>query len=109
MSAKKNTKPAKAPKAKAVKAPAAKKPAKAKGDAKRTSALDAAAKVLADSGEPMNTKQMIEAMAKKGLWTSPNGRTPWATLYSALLREINEKGADARFKKMERGKFAVKK
>jgi HB1/ASXL restriction endonuclease-like protein with HTH domain len=112
MSAKKNTKPAKAPKAKAAKAPkAAKKPAKAKGDAKpkRTSALDAAAKVLADAGEPMNTKQMIEAMAKKGLWTSPNGRTPWATLYSALLREINEKGADARFKKTERGMFAAKK
>jgi HB1, ASXL, restriction endonuclease HTH domain len=105
MSAKKNTKTAKAPKAKS----AAKKPTKAKGDAKRTSALDAAAKVLADTGEPMNTKQMIEAMAKKGLWSSPNGKTPDRTLYSALLREINEKGPDARFKKTERGKFVVKK
>jgi hypothetical protein len=112
MSAKKTTKPAKAPKAKAAKAPkAAKKPAKAKGDAKpkRTSALDAAAKVLADSGEPMNCKALIDAMAKKGLWTSPGGATPWATLYSAILRHINEKGKDARFVKTERGKFAAKK
>jgi hypothetical protein len=73
------------------------------------SALDAGAKVLADTGEAMNTKAMIEAMAAKGLWTSPGGATPWATLYLAIAREINEKGADARFVKTERGKFAAKK
>jgi hypothetical protein len=73
------------------------------------SALDAAAKVLAEAGEPMTTKRMIEAMAAKSYWTSPGGATPHATLYSALLREINTKGKDARFVKTERGKFAVKK
>ncbi len=121
MSAKKTTKPAaakttKAPKAKPAKAksPSAVAPAKAtktkkaKADGKM-SALDAAAKVLADAGEPMNTKAMIEAMAAKSLWTSPGGATPWATLYSAIAREINEKGADARFVKVERGQFAAKK
>ena len=75
--------------------------------AKKTSALDAAAQVLAAAGEPMNTRQMIEAMAAKKLWTSPGGKTPHATLYSAILREINEKGKDARFTKTERGKFAA--
>jgi hypothetical protein len=30
------------------------------------SALDASAKVLAESGEPMTTREMIEAMATKG-------------------------------------------
>jgi hypothetical protein len=30
-------------------------------------------------------------------------------LYSALLREINTKGKEARFVKTERGKFTVKK
>ena len=75
--------------------------------AKKTSALDAAAQVLAEAGEPMNTRQMIEAMAAKKLWTSPGGKTPHATLYSAILREINEKGKDARFTKTERGKFAA--
>ena len=54
----------------------------------------------------MNTKAMIEAMAKKGYWTSPGGKTPAATLYSAILREIQTKGREARFKKTERGLFA---
>ena len=74
----------------------------------KLSALDAAAKVLAEAGEPLNTKQMVEAMAAKKLWTSPGGKTPHATLYSAILREINTKGNDARFKKTERGKFTAK-
>jgi hypothetical protein len=71
------------------------------------SAIDAAAKVLAEAGEPLNAKQMIEAMAAKGYWTSPGGKTPHATLYSAILREITAKGNDARFKKTERGHFAI--
>ena len=74
---------------------------------KRTSAIDAAAKVLAGSKEPMNCKELIEAMAAKGLWTSPGGKTPHATLYSAILRALNTKGKDARFKKAERGKFRL--
>jgi hypothetical protein len=99
----------------ATKKPVAKKSAKAPAKTKKPktdaklSALDAAAKVLADTGEAMNTKAMIEAMAAKGLWTSPGGKTPHATLYSAIAREINEKGADARFVKVERGQFAAKK
>ena len=101
-----NAKPAKAkaPKAAAL-AKVTKKP---KADAK-LSAIDAAAKVLAESREPMNCKALIEAMAAKGLWKSPGGATPHATLYSALLREINAKGADARFVKVERGQFTVRK
>ena len=73
---------------------------------KRTSALDAAAQVLKDAAAPMNCKVMIETMAAKGLWTSPGGKTPAATLYSAILREIGEKGDQARFKKTDRGQFA---
>jgi hypothetical protein len=71
----------------------------------RTSALDAAARVLAEAGEPLNAKQMIEAMAERGYWTSPGGKTPHATLYSAILREIKGKGSESRFVKSERGKF----
>ena len=81
--------------------PTAKKPA-----VKKTSALDAAAQVLAGA-DAMTTKQMIEAMIEKKLWSSPGGKTPDRTLYSAILREINTKGKDARFKKTERGKFAL--
>ena len=71
------------------------------------SQLDAAVQVLAASAEPMSTKQMVEAMAEQKLWTSPAGKTPHATLYSALLRELQKKGNDARFKKSDRGKFTL--
>src|SRR4051812_12361176 len=85
----------------------AKKATKAKTDAapKRTSAIDAAAKLLESSKVPMTCKELIEAMATKGLWSSPGGKTPHATLYSAILREINAKGKEARFKKTDRGHF----
>ena len=90
-----------------AKSTGAKATAKAKtAKAKKLSALDAAAKVLAESKEPLNTRQMVEAMAAKGYWSSPNGQTPAATLYSAILRQINAKGKDARFKKTDRGHFA---
>ena len=81
------------------------KPAKPDG---KLSQLDAAVKVLAESGQPMTTKAMIEAMAAKGYWTSPGGATPAQTLYSAILRELQKKGADARFTKVDRGQFAIK-
>ena len=73
---------------------------------KRVSALDAAAQVLKDAGQPMRSKDLIEAMATRGLWSSPNGKTPAATLYAAMLREITTKGDQARFRKVERGQFA---
>ena len=91
----KATKPAKAKKAKEPKA-------------KKVGALDAAAQVLAGSKEPLNCKAMIEAMAKKGLWTSPGGKTPHATLYSAIIREIALKGKESRVVKKDRGQFAAK-
>jgi hypothetical protein len=47
-------------------------------------------------------------IAAKGLWASPAGKTPHATLYSAILREIATKGNDARFRKTDRGLFAAR-
>ncbi len=73
---------------------------------KRVSALDAAAKVLEKSGKPMRSRELINAMADQGLWKSPGGKTPWATLYSAMIREISTSGKDSRFKKVDRGAFA---
>ncbi len=74
---------------------------------KKMSALDAAAKVIGESAEAMATKEMIDAMSAKGHWTSPGGQTPHATLYAWILREINVKGADARFAKTDRGRFGL--
>jgi hypothetical protein len=81
-----------------------KKSAEAK--AKKLSALDAAAQVLAETGQPMSCKEMIEAMAAKGYWSSPGGKTPASTLYSAILKELSTKGKQSRFKKTDRGRFA---
>jgi hypothetical protein len=75
---------------------------------KPASALDAAAKVLAESKAPMTTKEMVEAMSAKGYWKSPGGKTPDRTLYSAILREIVLKKAKSRFVKTGRGKFTRK-
>jgi hypothetical protein len=96
----------KAPAKKTGGRPAAQK-APAKKTAKELSALDAAAQVLAETNQPMNCREMIEAMAKRGYWTSPAGKTPSATLYSAIVRELKSKGAAARFEKVERGRFAL--
>ncbi len=87
------TKPAKAKRAKGEKKP------------KRVSGLDAAARVLEESGQPMSAKEMVEAAESKGYWKSPGGKTPHATVYSAIIREIGKKGDDARFRKAERGRF----
>ncbi len=108
MTTKKATKKAPAKKAAKTKKAAKEPKAKKEPKPKKPSALDAAAKVLGEAGAPLNSQEMIKAMADKGYWTSPGGQTPQATLYSAILREINVKGKDARFKKTERGKFALK-
>jgi DNA-directed RNA polymerase delta subunit len=82
------------------------KKAKVKPNPCAMSCIDAAAKVLAEKGEPMTCQEMIDEMAAKGYWKSPNGKTPGATLYASILREIEKKGKDARFKRSDPGKFA---
>jgi len=80
------------------------KPAKQR----KPSGLDAAAQVLAEAGEPMGCKEMVERMLAKGLWQT-GGRTPSATIYAAIIREIATKGDASRFRKVDRGKFALAK
>ena len=74
---------------------------------KRLSCVAAALKVLGESSDPMNAQELITAMEAKGYWTSPGGKTPHATLYSAILRDL-AKGDDSKFVKTERGRFTVR-
>ena len=83
-----------------------KKSAETEAQAKNLSALDAAAQVLADTGQPMGCKELIESMAQKGYWSSPGGKTPASTLYSGITKEIATKGKESRFQKTDRGRFA---
>ncbi len=84
------------PKAEAKDAPTARKPG----------GLDAAAQVLAQAKEPLSCKDLVERMLAQGLWQT-NGKTPAATIYSAILREIMTRGDAARFRKADRGRFAL--
>ena len=86
----------------------AKKSAKPGQPAKerKGSALSAAAQVLAEADGPLSVGEIVKRMLEKGLWQT-KGRTPQATLYSALLRRIRKDGANARFRKVERSKFAL--
>ena len=72
----------------------------------KMSGLDAAAKVLAEAGQPLSCQEMVQRMLEQGLWAT-SGRTPAATVYSAILREIQKKGDASRFRKADRGKFSV--
>jgi hypothetical protein len=53
-------------------------------------------------------KELITAMAARGYWRSPKGRTPAGTLSSAILRELQNQGAQSRFVRTQRGKFALR-
>ncbi len=68
--------------------------------------LSAAAAVLERTGDAMSVKAMIEEAKSSGLWTPKGGKTPEQTLYSAIIREIKDKGEASRFRKDGRGRFA---
>ena len=89
---KKNTKTAKVPKEKKVRKP---------------SGLDLAALVLIESKEPLNAKTIAERAIASG-WKT-NGKTPHATIYAAIIREIQNKGDASRFEKVDRGQFQLRK
>jgi hypothetical protein len=108
---KKRTPPASTPAAQ--KRPPAKRNAKPPAEAnaatdQKLSALDAAARVLQESGQSMSCPELITQMAAKGYWSSPKGRTPASTLYAALAREIRLKGKAARFVQTGPGRFAAR-
>ncbi|CAN5470944.1 hypothetical protein BH11PLA2_BH11PLA2_21170 [soil metagenome] len=93
--------------AKPAKGKPAKKATTTEAPAKKMSALDAAHEVLTRENKSLNAKELIDAMTGYGIWTSPGGKTPHATLYAAMLREITTKGDAARFRKTTKGHFAA--
>ena len=78
---------------------------------KRMGLVSAAIQVLEDAGEDtaMNCHELVKLAAERGLWQPRAGKTPANTLYAALLREIRDKGEASRFRKTDRGKFALNK
>lgn len=77
------------------------------------SALDAAAMVLeglkgTKAREGIQANDLIDRMQRASLWASPGGKTPAATLYAAIIREIKVKKGVARFVRVSPGHFAIK-
>ncbi len=74
----------------------------------KVSGLTAAAIILAaNPGIELRAKEIIEQAADQGLWKS-RAATPHATIYAAMIREINSKGDDSRFKRGEaKGTFVT--
>ncbi len=74
--------------------------------ARKPALLDFAVRVLRDSSEPLGTKEMVAKIIGAGWWNT-KGRTPEATLYSAIIREIGCRDGKTRFVKEGRGRFAL--
>ena len=82
---------------------------------KRTSLMDAAAKVVAEADPadlPMGCKKMVETAMAKGYWAPlKGGKTPVNTLAAMILRDLKEHGDQAKFRRAEerfgRGKFLL--
>jgi len=72
----------------------------------RATLLGEALVVLAEADEPMGARAIVQKVLERGRW-STRGKTPDATLYAAILREIQNKGDRARFRKVGRGRFAT--
>ncbi len=72
----------------------------------RMSGLDAAADLLAHAAQPLSCGEIVERLISGGLWTT-KGKTPAATIYSAIIREIAMKGTASRFRKVDRGRFGA--
>lgn len=73
----------------------------------RAGGLTAAAALLTKTGKSMKCGELADALISSGAW-KPSGKTPAATLASAIFREIKDKGVAARFKKVAPGTFAAK-
>ncbi|TQE98693.1 MAG: hypothetical protein FKY71_12495 [Spiribacter salinus] len=80
--------------------------AEEKTKVRKPSLLDAAIEVMKRQSEPLGAKDITVTVLNLGLW-SGKGKTPEATLYSAMIREIANKGEQARFKKASRGRFEL--
>ena len=76
------------------------------GTSKPLSGLDAAAIVLREASAPLNAQDLVGLMLERGLWKT-EGKTPAATIYAAMIREIRSKGSASRFLKADRGRFAA--
>lgn len=69
--------------------------------------IEAAAKVLADAGEPLHNKEICRRILEQGLWET-QGKTPEATVNANLGKDIQKHGENSRFQRTDPGIFALR-
>ncbi len=69
-------------------------------------ALDAAAHVLSEVGQPLHYKEISRRILAQGLWVSA-GKTPAATVNSRIAVDIKELGTGSRFIRTGPGLYAL--
>ena len=74
---------------------------------KRLSLLNAAVIVLNDTKADMNTRELIEAIVERQLWTPTECKTPEQTLYGSIFREIATKEHPRIVRSEIKGKFRI--
>jgi len=75
----------------------------------KTSLVGAAILLMKEANAPMRCMDLVKKAAERGLWSPKRGgKTPERTLYAAIEREIEKKGDASRFRKIERGLFALR-
>ena len=74
---------------------------------KRLSLLNAAIIVLRETKSDMNTRELIEAIVERQLWTPTECKTPEQTLYGSIFREIATKEHPRIVKSEIKGKFRI--
>jgi restriction system protein len=70
--------------------------------------LDAAEKILMDTGKPLHYAVITDLMLENGLWET-EGKTPDQTVNARLAVDIKKHGEDSRFMRTEPGIFALRK
>lgn len=74
---------------------------------KRLSLLNAAIIVLRETKTDMNTRELIEAVVERQLWTPTECKTPEQSLYGSIFREIATKERPRIVKSEIKGKFRI--
>ena len=69
--------------------------------------LDAAEKVLRDTGQSLHYQVLTERILSEGLWQS-DGKTPERTINARLSSDIKKKGKDSQFMRVQPGCYGLR-
>lgn len=69
-------------------------------------ALDAAYTILVEIGKPLHVRELVQQMLARGLW-STNGKTPEATIDSAITVDMRTLGEASRFRRAGKRTFTI--